>query len=39
MENSKKQFQFWEELMIAVIGGIIGGAVGSVPYLLALIFG
>ncbi len=33
-ENSKNPF--WKNLMIAVIGGIIGGAV---PYLLALIFG
>lgn len=34
MENSKKPF--WEKLMIAVIGGIIGGAL---QYLLPLIFG
>lgn len=33
-ENSKNSF--WKNLLIAVIGGIIGGAV---PYLLALIFG
>ena len=33
-ENSKNPF--WKNLLIAVIGGIIGGAV---PYLLALIFG
>lgn len=33
-ENNKNPF--WKNLLIAVIGGIIGGAV---PYLLALIFG
>ena len=33
-ENSKNPF--WKNLLIAMIGGIIGGAV---PYLLALIFG
>lgn len=33
-ENSKNPF--WKNLLIAVIGGIIGGVV---PYLLALIFG
>lgn len=33
-ENRKNPF--WKNLVIAVIGGIIGGAV---PYLLALIFG
>ena len=33
-ENSKNPF--WKNLLIAVIGGIIGGAV---PYLLSLIFG
>ena len=33
-ENSKNPF--WKSLLIAVIGGAIGGAA---PYLLALIFG
>lgn len=33
-ENTK--FPFWKSLLVSMIGGIIGG---SIPYLLALIFG
>ena len=33
-ENTK--FPFWKSLLVSMIGGIIGG---SIPYLIALIFG